>query len=406
LAEEETTDFVLTVTGPDGQEVVAHHFSVEQTGDLAGGGLVDIEAITNVLSKPIMVVFDDGPYEVAAERTPLSYKKKLRAKTKDTSGEIRLPVLEENAPLGEVVMSDVPTDLPIGSAVEVTLTFEKNYQIQGKMRVLALEKEIPIEIAIPIPARKSIDELRDEYERLAAQAENVMASASSSVLLDKGRGKRLKALMKEAKDDISSRDPELPAIQERLSEMETLVREIGAGWRPEPPRAVLEMKAQEAKELLGRAIAKKPEVAQDGYDQQIKAIQDEAEQAFANQNGAAWKDAFSKMVKLCDRLDALIPSRGQQVQQDPAAILLSLEQQLNQLKQRAEALGCYRELEEEFEEVAKALERIGPQAPDAMNQIRDWYYTRYKNLENKVGTGLLDKEKHVGILIFEGAEDV
>ena len=37
-------------------------------------------------------------------------------KTTSTSGEIRMPVLEENNPLGEIVMKNLPTTLPVAAA--------------------------------------------------------------------------------------------------------------------------------------------------------------------------------------------------------------------------------------------------------------------------------------------------
>jgi molecular chaperone DnaK len=103
------------------------------------------------------------------------------------------------------------------------------------------------------------------------------------------------------------------------------VDEIKVGVRPS--WAMIEMMAQEAEELLSRVIAKKPEAAQDGYDLLIKAMREEAEQAFANQNGAAWQDAFNKMVELCDRLGEMISSGWPQMQPESVERLLSLARQ-------------------------------------------------------------------------------
>jgi len=79
------------------------------------------------------------------------------------------------------------------------------------------------------------------------------------------------------KEMVNGRKPEPAAIQDCLDEIESLTREIGAGWRPEPPKSIFDQKASEADDLILEAIRKKPEIAKDGYDRQLAAIRAEAE---------------------------------------------------------------------------------------------------------------------------------
>ncbi len=308
LVPEDTIDFVLTVISPVGVEVGRHRFSVRQTQDAQVSGLV--EPVTNVLSKPIGILHVDGLHVIAPMRTPLPYETVVSAKTMDISGEIRVPILEENNPLGEIVMRGIPTTLHIGSKVEITLTIQENYQIRGRAYVPALAQEKTVVIDIPVPPQKSIDELRREFEGLLKRAEDAKVSASRDILFDGARVKRLDDRIEDCNQMLNSRMPEPLKIQDRLYEIESLIRDIGAGWRPEPPRAVFGQKADEAENLLADVSKKKPEIEKDGYNQRLQAIRTEAEKAYKDQNTAAWKDSYNKVVKLCDDLEALKGDKG------------------------------------------------------------------------------------------------
>jgi molecular chaperone DnaK (HSP70) len=394
LAPEETTEFTLSVNSPAGQSVATHRFSVAQT---EASTRSQVEAVTNMLSKPIGIATVEGLHEIAPERTPLPYETVVRAKTMDASGEIRVPILEENNPLGVLLMKDIPTTLPVGSAVEISLTVEENYQIRGRAFVPSLAREATIVIDIPVRPQKSVDELRRQYELLQARADDALAASSRGARFGDAKVKRLKERMQHAEEMLRSRALDPAAIQDCLDEIESLVRDIGTGWRPEPPRAVFDQKADEAQDLLATAIKKKPKVAEDGYDKQITAIRSEAEKAYTAQNSAAWKDSYRKLATLCDRLEGLIEKSegggGQQPQQDPGTLLLILARDLMALEEWAKDEGAYAQYEGEFRDAAAALKRINPDAPDAMNQIRDWYLTKFDRLRQRLkapqGTGLV-----------------
>lgn len=383
LPAEEKTDFVLMATSPQGREVARHEFSVKQTQMVKGGGLV--QPVTNMLAKPIGILDVDGLHEIAPARTPLPYEKVIRdAKTMDTSGEIRIPIVEENTRLGEIVMRDIPTTLPVGSSVEITLTMQENYQIRGRAYVPAIARDATVVIDIPVPPQKTLEELRREYETLAARAKDALGSASRGVLFGDAKAKRLKGRMTAAQEMLQGRAPEPAKIQDCLDEIESLIREIAAGWRPEPPRAAFEQKASEAHDLLDRAIKKKPKVAEEGYDKQLQAIRSEAEKAYTTQNTAAWKESFTKVVALCDRLESLIDTDGNGPPPDPASLLLGLARELAQLERWAKDQGRYAEFRQDFEQLAQDLKKIDPKSPDAMTQIRDWYMTKFSDLQRRL----------------------
>jgi len=390
LAFESTTDFLLSVAAPGGAEMAAHRFSVAQSAIVAAGGLMEGRMCTNVLAKPISILLADGLHVVAPERTPLPYENPtLRAKTRDTSGTIRITIHEENNPLGEILIKGIPPTLPVGSAVEITLSIQENFQIRGRGYVPALAREETVVIDLPVRALKGIGELRRNYEIAAEKANDALSSAGRGARFGNAKAVQLKKRMDQCEEMLSEasrgRPAEPAAIQDCLDEIETLSRDIGKRWEPKPSRTVFEEKANQAHELLAKAIKKKPKIAQEGYDKQIEAIQSEADKAYKEQNLAVWKDSYDKLAKLVDRIEDLTDDGdGGGPAPEPAQFLLSLALALNRLETSAKDNGRYHRFQKEFQDLATSLTLIDPKSADAMSQIRDWYRTKFQDLKNRL----------------------
>ncbi len=386
LEPEATTAFTLKVMGTGGEKIAEHRFSVHQTETPKVGGLV--EAVTNILAKPLSLQLAEGPVEVAPVRTPLPFSTRLGARTMDTSGEIRIPILEDNSPLGEIVMKDIPKTLEVGSSVEVTLEVQENYQIIGRAFVRAIAREAEVVIDIPVPKRKSLEELKREFYNLESRAIDVKGTAGRGELFAKVA--RLDKRLDSCRAMLAERNmPDLLKIQDCLHEIESLIRDIGAGWRPNPPRATFQQKAAAADGKIVSLMKTKPEIKDDGYDRQLEAIRKDADEAYGAQNSAAWKEASRKLdvvLQSLDRLEGGGGTGGGSVQPppDPRKLLVDLGMGLESLEKMARDKGRYEENKEEFKETADSLKKIDPQAGDAMNKIYDFYTTKYEPLMKKV----------------------
>jgi hypothetical protein len=194
---------------------------------------------------------------------------------------------------------------------------------------------------------------------------------------------------------LESRGIDRAKVNDCLDEVQSLIRQLRGGWKPDPPRAVFDQMAATAERLLGHVIQHKPQVAADGYDKRLAAFRDEAEKALSGENAAAWKETCQKVSKLCSDLEGMLEKdSGASGPQDPNVLLLSLAQRLRELADKAKTQGRYEKLKKEFKEAGDSLKRIVPTAADAMIQIRDWYFTRLQSLEKRVeapeDTGLLE----------------
>lgn len=387
LAVDDTTDFILTVASPAGAELRTHSFSLRQTDvPLLGPG-----RIPSMLAKPINIELSDGPHEIAPARAVLPYKTVVPAKTRDDSGTIRVPVLEENNTLGTITM-EVPTSLPIGSAIELTLTLQQNYQIVGHAYVPAIGRDATTVIDIPVPPKRTLEELRMAFEEADARAQDALSGARTGARFTIGN--QLKQRLQACSEMLQAPAPELAQIQDCLDEIETLTRRASAGWKPQPPRAMFEAKAREAEDLIARVVKQRPDAAQDGYEERLSAIRAEADQSYAEQDTAAWKDSYNRIVQLCDTLDGMLGREGPPP--DPASLLIALARELAALERTARDRGRYEKLKDDFAAAAASLKNIKPDASSAMAEIRDWYVSRLDPLRKRIedpGDGIPDPDE-------------
>jgi actin-like ATPase involved in cell morphogenesis len=377
LAEGEKTDFSLIVTSREGAEVGAQRFSVQQTAAPSAGGLIEIAS--NVLSKPIGVLWAGGLEVIAPERTPLPYETVVSAMTTDTSGTIRATIIEGSTPLGEIVMTEIPTSLPVGSDVKVTVTLQADFKIKVRAWVNALSREGTVLIDIPARAMKAPAQLRKEFEILSARAEDALNVAGPNVLFGDARAQRLRDRLTDCAQSLrDDRNLDTAKVQDCMDEIDGLVRDISQGWKPAPPKVVFDQAVNEAHDLHAKAKQLKPEIAKDGYDQRIEAIRAEAAKAYAAQNPALWKESYEKLTTVCDQLaqlgeKAASTSTAAAPKQDPAVFLMDFAEQLAKLEKSAKAMGRFEKFQPDFKDLGDKLQRIDPKSPDAMSEIRDWY---------------------------------
>lgn len=404
LAIDDTMAFALFAKAPNGKEVARHRFEVTHTPNPEE----TTPTVPENLSKPILMMTKDGPYVIAPVRTPLAYQTVIQAEVADASGTICIPILEENNTLGQIVMEDIPKTLPVGSEVEITVTVQKNFKIEAQAYIKALARTKHASIRIPPPPQKSLKELEAEYEKLVDEADDAVRSGETGEAFSGAKGLRVKQRLAASREMLNDRDPDQPRIQDCLDQVRTMIEQLKTTWRPEPPRAMFEAKVEETRELIQRLVTEKPAAAEDGYEDQLKAIKTEAEQAYAARNNPEWNACYERTVKLCDTVyGRLKPTQGPQ---DPTTLLVQLAEKLGTLKEEAEENGKLAkpgkseteeqaELRKQFEDAAQSLEKIDAGSPRVGADIREWYYTKFQPLLQE-----LEKPEEDGLLKVLGAK--
>jgi actin-like ATPase involved in cell morphogenesis len=421
LARGAGTEFVLSLADRTGRELGSHRFSVRQfagpePGRARGPSLLVPRTPTSFLAKPVIVIWQDGPEVIAPARTPLPFSTTVIAKTSDASGRIRVPIHEDNTPLGEIIMSELPKTLPVGSEVEVTLSIGKNCDVQAEAYIKSLSKKEAVTLNLPLRPVPTLEELRRKFDLLAEQADDALRNASVGERFAGGKSVRLKERLAAARKMLDGTAPDASAVQDCLDEIEGLLREITRGWRADPPRQMFENKVKEAWAAHKKLIEQKPAAAQDGYDKQIEAAVREAEEAYARQHAALWSQAVERLDKIESTIrQQLAGENGGGRLPPPPALKLLLLTTLSQLKETAQRDGKLQPAKlpaspvptsltnlwaangAEFARISEALSKIRADQPEATRDLLRWYETDYLHLQATLQTAgpieLLSRKK-------------
>jgi molecular chaperone DnaK (HSP70) len=406
LEDGETTKFTLTARSPQGRELAMHKFSVKRTDNPVASALAQTQ-IHNTLAMPIGIVTRDGTQVVAPARAPLPFETKepIRAQTTSASRQIRVPIVEDNTVVGQIVMQDLPPGLEVGTEVQIFLTLLADYKIVGRATIPSARRETSVEIDLPKPVPKGLDELRRDLEKLQDQADDALQSAGAAAKFGDGRAARLKERMEAAKRMLESKAEDPGRIQETLDEIRQLTQDLGRGWKPEPPRAVFDRLVRDAREVLKKVIAKKAHVADEGYGGRIDAIVGEADKAYTTQNGPLWTEKYARMQEEYDKLEELDEGERPPGGTPTAAqLLLAMSQRLENLQRFARETNRAEEFKAEFAAVANSLKRIDTSKSDATNQLVDWHNTEYRGLCDKLMMPVSSEQDDLVKLMPTGAK--
>lgn len=381
LACESTTSFRLTAIY-QGQKLSCHEFSIRQSFDIEGPG--HAPPPPDVLAKPISILTASGRVELLTARTPLpAIVENFHAEKYRATNQIRIPILEGDNEIGELLMRHIPTSLPAGSEVLITLSVKEDFQICAKAYVPSIARDEEIVIQIPIPPIKTLDELRRDFELVSEQADLALNAVAPGAKFGDPTVNRLDERVVQCREMLEEPFPDLPRIQDCLGEITTLTRRLEAGWRPNPSRIEFEKKAVKAEKLVKRLESEQPETVRDGWSDRLVALRDEAREAYGHQNDDAWKSSWRELQKLYDHVEYILDDTGKP-DKTPAQVLVELTTALQNLKQQADDLKRLEGFENDFKKAGETLKTIDSRAHDVWERIRDWYNTQYLPLYDKL----------------------
>jgi actin-like ATPase involved in cell morphogenesis len=384
-----TTTFELRVEDAAGGVVVTHSFRVRhEPGAAHSRSLGGLE--TNVLAKPIAIGTVEGLKVVARELTALPSLCEVPAETMDNTGAVRVPVYEDTHPIGEILVTDIPPDLPVGTPVEITLALRADFTIEGKAFIPAVSLAGATVIKLKPVVVPGLPELQARLTDLERQANEALAQA------DPGQAFRIRSKLRAAlgacrKVLFEESQPTLGKAHELLSEIEALLRQLGSEWRPDPSPQAFEKAQREITEvLLPELLARKPSAKDDGYEGRLKTIAQQGKRALGERDGPAWSRANQRLRELRDEIEAAaqqtVETRGGRAAPppDPSALKLQLGIALTQLRETARERDRMAALQSEFDACERTLRAIDAKAPEAMAHLLDYRFNAYEPLRIKV----------------------
>jgi hypothetical protein len=309
------------------------------------------------------------------------------------SGQIRVVVLEEHNPLGELVMEDIPSTVPIGTPVEVAMSITKDLDVYAKAYVPTLGRSGTVTVKIPPRPKKTKEQCRARYEKLAMQVNDWLADASPGVKMT--AGKAINQLMAECKEMLHTQPFDGGRMEDAMDQVKG---RLVPAWKPKPRKEVFDGLAAETSELLKQVINQKPQYAEAGYEAQLDAICTEARTAYAAKNSEDWSESFARLEELHHTIEQLQPRTitPPPPPPPPAELLMRASSKLDELKKTAERNGRYQALASEFGEAAHSLRALKPDSANFQIAFADWWNSKLLPLQDHVCSGP-DKQQGAGI---------
>ncbi len=159
VAEDEENGFTVQVLS-GGEEIDSQRLTIELGGEAVPPPTGD------VLAHDFSIELVDGLHTVVRVGTMLPYRTEFRLETATKGAALAVRLFEGLVPIGEVTVSGLPDDLPVGSSVDVTLEFELGWTIRAEARVPRFDAHGEAVILIPQRRVSSWAELRDKARDL------------------------------------------------------------------------------------------------------------------------------------------------------------------------------------------------------------------------------------------------
>jgi len=190
-------------------------------------GARDVIPEGDVLAHDFSVAVRDGRSRIAKAGTKLPCRADtVNLETATQRGEVLIEFYEENNPVGKAVVTDLPPDLPIGSAVLVTLEFNKGWTISGSATIPAATRTVPVEMQLPKMVVPSWSELRQRYRQIRASFQEMEGTAPPAELLRVGP--QIDDLLRQAKQLMDDQHDPIHT-HHALSEAQTLLQSMEIG---------------------------------------------------------------------------------------------------------------------------------------------------------------------------------
>jgi len=392
---DEENEFVLIAKDGNGRQLgEAISFAVRHRSDGAGGVLVT--SSDDVLSKPISIFSSEGMKEVISEGESLPHEVTIQASTTDTTGQVVVPIYEDNREIGRVEISQLEKSLPVGTQLSIKLGIDPNYNVHVEAHIPSVDREAFAKMRLRERELKSANELRRDFLRVSALAEEVLTGGGTDTLFAGGAAIEIKRLQEEAERHLEQRNPDALAVQNCLEKLESLSRNLDNRWKPKPLRIVFDQVMEETLELLHALFEQYPEYKDDGYEGSLSAISDAANVAFQNQNSVGWSEAFSRLKQLRSQIDSITQREKRSVGEvedskpmDVDMIFYSLSKDMENLKSQAMREKRFNEeWKSDFETAQKELDGIDLKAGDARSLLVDFFRTRLKDLQERLERAL------------------
>jgi len=183
----------------------------------------------SVVTKSIAIGVLDGLHVLFPENTALPHTSTHQFETADQSGRIVAPILEGDREVERLEIRDIPTTLPTGTPVMVTVSIFADYHIEAHAAIPQLKREVKIEFQI-----KPVDTSRITPEFVTARLAELEAKARRAVEQCPSPDAvasfefRASTIKDEIEMELREIEPKAAKLQEKLAALELQIHRLPA----------------------------------------------------------------------------------------------------------------------------------------------------------------------------------
>lgn len=394
LAEDVVNKFEVSLLDEKGNVLTKHSFNIRHTADEQEGGVlaseVDISGACNVISRDISVQFVDGLTTMVTAGTKLPYRIMKPRQTTDQAGKIMIPVFEEVTEIGCLEITNLPTDLPIGTNVDVSLEFKPDFTVDVNAKIAALDLDRSCNIKLSKVDVRSISDMKEDFEGLIDLYDQKVANIE-----DRNEKMEFRAKVEKKISDVrncfDATVPDDVKIANMLLELKSMIK-----LAPTKPVG-LQPSYKDFKTKLSKALnlmeeKRKIDSSALAHRDSIENISKEAELVFEKNDKYKWSVMNQALDSIINDLEQIgadeKPSLSDIDPRESAPILKDYAlQECDKLAAVARSKGKLSEIEGELKALKRQFENIDVMSDpkNALYDILDLFRTRFTVLQNKVG---------------------
>jgi molecular chaperone DnaK (HSP70) len=256
---------------------------------------------SHVLAHNFSVNLKRGLEQIAALGTKVPHEVRFPLRTVNQGSTLVVPVFEGRTPIGEVRIDDLPRDLPVGSTVDLNLTFTTDWMIEAEVRVQSVNKTGTATMRMSIPLVASWEDLRKRYYEVLTGWQERRALASAQMRIE--HGPVIDELLGEVEDLLNERR-DLVKANHKLTEAETEVTTLPLVSRTvlQPPMSDFDGRLTQLAELCDELERKDPQLAQE-FRESIPGMRATGRAAYESGNQLDWGRAVDAVA---ERINAIV----------------------------------------------------------------------------------------------------
>ncbi len=386
--------FVLRVKDPQGTVEAEVNIQLQHAVE-AVEARVTIK-VEPKLSKTINVVRKTGITALATEGVNLPYEKEIECKivregdeADDSPLRLVIDVLEEDYPVGQIIVDDIPSDIAEGEKVIVAIKIAEDFQIHARAYIPGIDRVGHSIIEASRPRVLDKDEIQKIYDNLKGRWETLKLLLTQDERAQYGL--RIERLFRRIEESLKGNDPDTTEASSVLTSIKQILREIEQRGPTQlnPSHREFMRTYEEARALVKQAEREDASAKNMAMLQTLDVTLQQAEEAYKRQAQPEWQACYQRVTEILSQANDILRRRTDEQPPNPQALLMALIMHVSAIRQATQLKqnhSHYSRWMEQLEKAERKLQNINLSQGDnaLLNDLRTIYRELIQPVEEEV----------------------